>query len=69
MAWQEYPDAAGALIVSPSPYGTCADLARIADICHERGKPLIVDEAWAPICHSIRICRLGRWTPALISAW
>ncbi|BBU22855.1 arginine/lysine/ornithine decarboxylase [Mycobacterium xenopi] len=46
MAWQEYPDAAGALIVSPSPYGTCADLARIADICHERGKPLIVDEAW-----------------------
>jgi hypothetical protein len=34
------------LIVSPSPYGTCADLARIADICHQRGKPLIVDEAW-----------------------
>jgi arginine decarboxylase len=45
-AWDEYPDAAGALIVSPSPYGTCADLARIADICHQRGKPLIVDEAW-----------------------
>jgi arginine/lysine/ornithine decarboxylase len=32
--------------VSPSPYGTCADLERIAEICHERGKPLIVDEAW-----------------------
>lgn len=45
-AWQRYPDADGALIVSPSPYGTCADLARIADICHARGKPLIVDEAW-----------------------
>jgi arginine decarboxylase len=45
-AWEEYPDAAGALIVSPSPYGTCADLKRIAEICHERGKPLIVDEAW-----------------------
>lgn len=44
--WQRHPDAAGALIVSPSPYGTCADLARIADICHARGKPLIVDEAW-----------------------
>lgn len=45
-AWEKYPDAAGALVVSPSPYGTCADLAAIADICHERGKPLIVDEAW-----------------------
>jgi arginine decarboxylase len=45
-AWEEHPDAAGALIVSPSPYGTCADLKRIAEICHERGKPLIVDEAW-----------------------
>ena len=44
--WDKYPDAAGALIVSPSPYGTCADIAGIADICHERGKPLIVDEAW-----------------------
>jgi lysine decarboxylase len=45
-AWQAHPDAAGALIVSPSPYGTCADIAAIADVCHERGKPLIVDEAW-----------------------
>jgi arginine decarboxylase len=45
-AWEKYPDAAGALIVSPSPYGTCADIAAIADVCHEHGKPLIVDEAW-----------------------
>ncbi|MBV9383467.1 MAG: ornithine decarboxylase [Streptosporangiaceae bacterium] len=45
-AWQEHPDAAGALIVSPTPYGTCADIKSIADICHRRGKPLIVDEAW-----------------------
>jgi arginine/lysine/ornithine decarboxylase len=45
-AWQEHPDAAGALIISPTPYGTCADIASIADICHRRGKPLIVDEAW-----------------------
>ncbi|MEO3759574.1 ornithine decarboxylase [Mycobacterium sp. B14F4] len=44
--WDEYPDAAGALVVSPSPYGTCADLAAVAEVCHERGKPLIVDEAW-----------------------
>ncbi|WP_436775215.1 aminotransferase class I/II-fold pyridoxal phosphate-dependent enzyme [Yinghuangia sp. YIM S09857] len=40
------PDAAGALVTSPTPYGTCADLARIADVCHERGLPVIVDEAW-----------------------
>ncbi|WP_159843788.1 aminotransferase class I/II-fold pyridoxal phosphate-dependent enzyme [Nocardia sp. CY41] len=45
-AWDAHPDAAGALIVSPSPYGTCADIAGIAEACHERGKPLIVDEAW-----------------------
>lgn len=45
-AWDQHPDAAGALIVSPSPYGTCADIAAIADVCHERNKPLIVDEAW-----------------------
>jgi lysine decarboxylase len=44
--WDRYPDAAGALVVSPSPYGTCADLDGIARVCHERGKPLIVDEAW-----------------------
>ncbi|MEU4417276.1 aminotransferase class I/II-fold pyridoxal phosphate-dependent enzyme [Nocardia salmonicida] len=45
-AWRENPDAAGALIVSPSPYGTCADIRGIAEVCHARGKPLIVDEAW-----------------------
>ena len=45
-AWQRYPDAAGALVVSPTPYGTCADIEGIAEVCHDRGKPLIVDEAW-----------------------
>ena len=45
-AWERYPHAAGALIVSPTPYGTCADIAAIAEVCHRRGKPLIVDEAW-----------------------
>ncbi|MEB4209502.1 ornithine decarboxylase [Mycobacterium sp. 94-17] len=45
-AWAKHTDAAGALIVSPSPYGTCADIAGIAEVCHARGKPLIIDEAW-----------------------
>lgn len=44
--WSRHPDADGALIVSPSPYGTCADIRGIAEVCHRRGKPLIVDEAW-----------------------
>ena len=45
-AWASHPGAAGALVVSPTPYGTCADLAGIAEVCHRRNKPLIVDEAW-----------------------
>lgn len=45
-AWDRFPNAAGALVVSPSPYGTCTDLESIAKVCHDRGKPLIVDEAW-----------------------
>ncbi|SPT60328.1 aminotransferase class I/II-fold pyridoxal phosphate-dependent enzyme [Actinomadura madurae] len=44
--FDEHPDARGALVTSPTPYGTCADLAAIAAACHGRGKPLIVDEAW-----------------------
>ena len=28
-AWERYPHAAGALIVSPTPYGTCADSRRL----------------------------------------
>jgi arginine/lysine/ornithine decarboxylase len=45
-AWERHPEAAGALVVSPTPYGTRADIAAIAEVCHERGRPLIVDEAW-----------------------
>lgn len=45
-AFEEHPDARGALVTSPTPYGTCADIGAIAMLCHERGVPLIVDEAW-----------------------
>ncbi|MFH8561298.1 aminotransferase class I/II-fold pyridoxal phosphate-dependent enzyme [Streptomyces sp. NPDC017988] len=45
-AFAEHPDAKGALVTTPTPYGTCSDLAAIAQVCHQRGKPLIVDEAW-----------------------
>ncbi|WGP08617.1 ornithine decarboxylase [Streptomyces sp. SH5] len=45
-AFAEHPDARGALVTSPTPYGTAADLRAIADVCHQRSRPLIVDEAW-----------------------
>ncbi|MEU2386895.1 ornithine decarboxylase [Streptomyces sp. NPDC012461] len=45
-AFQEHPDARGALVTSPTPYGACADLSAVAEVCHRRGRPLIVDEAW-----------------------
>ncbi|WP_030607189.1 aminotransferase class I/II-fold pyridoxal phosphate-dependent enzyme [Streptomyces sclerotialus] len=45
-AFDAHPDARGALVTSPTPYGSCADVAAIAEVCHRRGRPLIVDEAW-----------------------
>ncbi|MDT0490155.1 ornithine decarboxylase [Streptomyces griseus] len=45
-AFAAHPDARGALVTSPTPYGTAADLPAIADVCHRRSRPLIVDEAW-----------------------
>lgn len=45
-ALDEHPDARGAFVTSPTPYGTCADLHALAEVCHQRGVPLIVDEAW-----------------------
>ncbi|QMU77336.1 ornithine decarboxylase [Streptacidiphilus sp. PB12-B1b] len=45
-AFAAHPDARGALVTSPTPYGTCADISAIAQVCHDRDKPLIVDEAW-----------------------
>ncbi|MFH8438053.1 aminotransferase class I/II-fold pyridoxal phosphate-dependent enzyme [Streptomyces sp. NPDC018007] len=45
-AFEAHPDARGALLTSPTPYGTCADIKAVAELCHARGVPLIVDEAW-----------------------
>lgn len=58
-ALDRHPTVRGALVTSPTPYGTCADLAAIAEACHERGKPLIVDEAWG--AHLPFHPRLPRW--------
>ncbi|HEX8869452.1 MAG TPA: hypothetical protein VF821_27570 [Lentzea sp.] len=40
------PDAKGMLLITPTGYGTCADIAGVADVCHGRDKTLVFDEAW-----------------------
>jgi arginine decarboxylase len=45
-AFDRHADALGALVTSPTPYGSCPDLQGIANVCHARGRPLVVDEAW-----------------------
>ncbi|MFI2366650.1 aminotransferase class I/II-fold pyridoxal phosphate-dependent enzyme [Promicromonospora sp. NPDC019610] len=45
-ALQANPDARGMLLISPTDWGTCADIAGVAEVCHEYDVPLLVDEAW-----------------------
>lgn len=40
------PSAVGAMVVSPTYFGAAADVRDLADVAHERGVPLVVDEAW-----------------------
>jgi arginine decarboxylase len=40
------PEAKGMLLITPTDYGGCADIRGTAELCHECGVPLIVDEAW-----------------------
>jgi arginine decarboxylase len=40
------PDVVAALTVSPTYFGAVADVTGLAQVCHERGLPLVVDEAW-----------------------
>jgi arginine decarboxylase len=45
-ALDEHPDAKAALVFTPSYYGTSADVAGLADVCHRRDLPLVTDDAW-----------------------
>jgi arginine decarboxylase len=47
----EAPDAVAAMVVSPTYFGACADVAALAAVAHERGVPLVVDEAWGAHLH------------------
>ena len=40
------PDAVAALTVSPTYFGAVADVRGLARVAHDRGVPLVVDEAW-----------------------
>jgi arginine/lysine/ornithine decarboxylase len=48
---ERHPDVVAVYVVSPTYYGVAADLAGIADVAHEHGIPLLVDEAWGPHFH------------------
>lgn len=50
-ALDETPDAVAAMVVSPTYFGACADVAALAEVAHSRGKPLIVDESWGAHLH------------------
>jgi len=45
------PDAVAAMVVSPTYFGACADVAALAEVAHSRGLPLICDEAWGAHLH------------------
>ncbi len=44
----KFPEAKAVFITSPTYSGIATDLKKIAEICHERGKILLVDEAHGP---------------------
>jgi arginine decarboxylase len=50
-ALEATPDAVAALVVSPTYFGACADVAALVEIAHAHGKPLVVDEAWGAHMH------------------
>jgi arginine decarboxylase len=42
------PDARAAFVVSPTYFGMAADVARLAEVAHAAGVPLVVDQSWGP---------------------
>jgi len=45
-ALQRTPDATAAIVVSPTYFGTAADVPGLVEVAHRRGMALVVDEAW-----------------------
>src|SRR3954462_7031553 len=66
-ALEAHPDAKGMLLITPTDWGTCADIAGTAEVCHEFGVPLIVDGAWGAPLPFHSDLPTWAWTPARIS--
>ncbi|HLO04318.1 MAG TPA: aminotransferase class I/II-fold pyridoxal phosphate-dependent enzyme [Symbiobacteriaceae bacterium] len=47
----QHPDAKAVLVINPTYYGVAADLEAIVEVAHERGVPVLVDEA-----HGVHLC-------------
>ncbi len=66
-ALEREPDIGAVLVVSPTYEGRISDIRAIADIVHERGIPLIVDEAhgahlaWPTVFRKIAASRGPTW--------
>lgn len=45
-ALRDHADITSVVLITPTEYGTGADVAGVAKLCRERGIPLLVDEAW-----------------------
>lgn len=45
-ALEDDPQIRAVMLITPTEYGTGADVKGVAELCHERGLPLMVDEAW-----------------------
>lgn len=56
-----YDDAAALLITSPNYYGICRNVKRYAKACHDRGIPLLVDEA-----HGAHFAASGRFPKSAV---
>ncbi len=50
-ALDAHPDAAAAMIVSPTYFGAVADVVALAEVAHSHNVPLCVDEAWGAHLH------------------
>jgi arginine decarboxylase len=48
---EAHPDVQAMLAVSPLLTGVAADVAALADVCHEHGIPLVMDDAWGASFH------------------
>jgi arginine/lysine/ornithine decarboxylase len=60
----EHPDAEAVILPSPNYYGICSDIAAIAQVVHQAGKVLIVDQAHGAHLHFFHKFGAGKEMPA-----